>query len=43
MGENGYNSIKDITWKNIVLRLLKDIKILFELPSEEIIKIEIIQ
>jgi glycosyltransferase involved in cell wall biosynthesis len=36
MGENGYNSVQNITWEDVVLRLLKDIEIV---PKENYSKI----
>ena len=39
MGENGYNSVQNITWEDVVLRLLKDVKIV---PKENNSKISVL-
>jgi len=42
MGENGYTSVKEITWENVVSKLLKDVKIQNEESIKPLINVAII-
>ncbi len=42
MGENGYTSVKEITWENVVSKLLEDVKIQPEKSIKPLINVAII-